>query len=209
KSTCPQCKGSGRTIVSSGFFQLAQTCSRCRGEGTVIQAPCPDCRGEGRSKVNRKITVKIPQGVDTGSNLRIRGEGETGSSGHGDLHVIIEVKEHPVFQRHDNDILTELNISLSKAILGGEIEVHTLGGKVSMKVPSGTQSGRVFRLKEKGIPDIHGRGIGDELVKVNVEIPTRLTSEQRKLMEEFARLSGEEVNKESFSDKIKKTLRRD
>ena len=209
KSTCPQCKGSGRTIVSSGFFQLAQTCSRCRGQGTVIQAPCPDCRGEGRSKVNRKITVKIPQGVDTGSNLRIKGEGEAGSSGHGDLYVIIEVKEHPVFQRHDNDILTELNISLSKAILGGEIEVPTIGGKVSMKVPSGTQSGRAFRLKEKGIPDIHGRGIGDELVKVNVEIPTRLTSEQRKLMEEFARLSGEEVNKESFSDKIKKTLRRD
>jgi molecular chaperone DnaJ len=208
KTTCPQCKGSGRTVVSSGFFQLAQTCLRCRGEGAIIQTPCPDCRGEGRSKVTRKIKVKIPAGVDTGSSLRIRGEGEAGTSGHGDLYVIIEVRLHPVFQRHDNDILTEITINLSKAILGGEIEVPTLNGKVSMKVPIGTQSGRIFRLKEKGIPDLHGRGIGDELVKVNVEIPTRLTPEQRRLIEEFARLSGEDVNnKESFSDKIKKAFK--
>lgn len=208
KITCPQCRGAGRTVVSSGFFQLAQTCSRCSGEGSIIQTPCPECRGEGRTKVTRKIKVKIPAGVDTGSHLRIRGEGEAGIAGRGDLYVIIEVQQHPVFARHNNDILTEITISLSKAILGGEVEVPTLNGKVSMKIPPGTQSGKVFRLKEKGIPDLHSRAIGDELVRVNVDIPTRLTPQQRQLIEEFARLSGENINKkESFTDKIKRTFR--
>ncbi len=207
KITCPQCKGSGRTVVSSGFFQLAQTCSRCGGEGSITQTPCPDCRGEGRMKVTRKIKVKVPPGVDTGSSLRIRGEGEAGTAGRGDLYVVIEVRPHPIFERHNNDILTEITISLSKAILGGEVEVSTLNGKVEMKIPAGTQSGRIFRLKGKGIPDLHGRGIGDELVRVNVEIPTHLTSEQRRLIEEFAKASGEDINKESFTDKIKRTFR--
>ncbi len=207
KVTCSQCKGSGRVVVSSGFFQLAQTCPRCRGEGSVIQAPCPECRGEGRTKVTRKIKVKVPPGVDTGSHLRVRGEGETGTVGRGDLYVIIEVMTHNIFQRHNNDILTEITISLAKAILGAEVEVFTLNGKVEMKIPAGTQSGRVFRLKEKGMPDVHGRGIGDELVKVNVEIPTHLTAEQRQLIEEFARLSGEDINKDSFTDKIKKAFK--
>lgn len=192
KITCPQCKGAGRTVMSNGFFQLAQTCSRCRGEGSVSQASCPECRGEGRTKVTRHIKVKIPAGVDTGSHLRIRGEGEAGSSGHGDLYVIIEVRPHPVFQRHDNDLLTEINIGLSKAVLGGEVKVPTLDGHVEMKIPAGTQSGKIFRLREKGVPDVHARGRGDELVRVNVEVPTRLNSQQRRLMEEFARLSGED-----------------
>jgi len=208
KITCPQCKGSGRTVVSSGFFQLAQTCSRCRGEGSTIQALCPDCRGEGRTKVTRKIKVKIPAGADTGSHLRVRGEGEAGTTGRGDLYVIIEVKPHSIFQRHDNDILTQITISLTKAILGSEVEVSTLDGKVKMKIPPGTQSGRIFRLKEKGIPDLHGRGIGDELVRVDVEIPARLTPEQRRLIEDFAKLSGEDINaKESFRDRFKNTFR--
>ena len=208
KVSCPQCRGSGRIVVSSGFFQLAQACSRCGGEGTIIQAPCPDCRGEGRAKVTRKISVKIPAGVDTGSHLRIRGEGEAGTAGRGDLYVIIEVRQHPVFQRHNNDILTEITISLSKAILGSEIEVPTLNGKVEMKIPCGTQSGKIFRLREKGVPDLHGRGIGDELVRVNVEIPTRLTPEQRRLIEEFARISGEGLtSKDSFTDKFKRAFK--
>ncbi|MBU1905619.1 MAG: molecular chaperone DnaJ [Candidatus Omnitrophica bacterium] len=206
KATCPQCRGSGKTVVSSGFFQLAQTCSGCRGEGSIIRKPCTDCNGEGRSKVTRRIKVKIPAGVDAGSNLRIRGEGEAGTSGRGDLYVIIEVTPHSIFARHGNDILTEISVSLSKAILGGEVEVPTLNGKVSMKIPSGTQSGKVFRMKQKGIADIHGRGIGDELVRVNVQIPGKLTSQQRKLIEEFARLSGENGSKESFTEKIKKTF---
>ena len=207
KVTCAQCRGSGRVVVSSGFFQLAQTCPRCRGEGSTIQTPCPECRGEGRTRVSRKIKVKVPPGVDTGSHLRVRGEGESGTAGRGDLYVIIEVMPHNIFQRHNNDILTEITISLTKAILGAEVEVSTLNGKVEMKIPPGTQSGRVFRLKEKGIPDVHGRGIGDELVRVNVEIPTHLTSQQRQLIEEFARASGEDINKEGFTAKIKKAFK--
>ncbi len=207
KTTCPQCKGQGRTVVSNGFFQLAQACSRCGGEGVIIQAPCLDCRGEGRSKVTHKIKVKIPAGVDSGSSLRVRGEGEAGSSGRGDLFVLIEVHPHDIFQRHDNDILTEMDISLTKAVLGGEVEVRTLDGKVSMKIPAGTQPGKVFRLREKGIPDLHGRGIGDELVRVNVEIPSRLSPEQRRLIEEYARASGEEVDKEGFGEKIKRAFK--
>jgi molecular chaperone DnaJ len=208
KITCPQCKGSGRTVVSNGFFQMAQTCSRCGGEGSTVQNPCLECHGEGRTKVTRKIKVKIPKGVDTGSHLRVRGEGETGTAGKGDLYVIIQVQRHPVFERHNNDILTEITVSLGKAILGSEVEVPTLNGRVSMKIPSGTQSGRIFRLKEKGISDLHSGRPGDELVKVNVQIPSNLNSEQRRLMEEFARASGESLEKkESIGDKIKKTFR--
>jgi molecular chaperone DnaJ len=208
KVTCPQCKGAGRTVISQGFFQMAQTCSRCGGAGSMVQTPCAACRGEGRMKVTRNITVKIPAGVDTGSSLRVRGEGEAATAGRGDLYVSIEMRPHSVFQRHENDILTEIQISLSKAILGAEIEVATLNGHVKMKIPPGTQSGRVFRLKEKGIPDVHGRGIGDELIKVDVEIPKNVTSEQRRLIVEFARLSGESIDeKESLTEKIKKAFK--
>ena len=207
KTVCPQCKGAGRTTVSSGFFQLVQTCNHCRGEGRVIQAPCPSCQGEGRTKITRKIKVKIPAGVDSGSHLRVRGEGEQGTTGRGDLYVIIEVRPHAVFQRHGNDLLVQDKISLARAILGGETQVPTLGGKVTMRIPAGTQSGKVFRLKGKGIPDVHGRGTGDELVRINVEIPTRLSAQQRSLIEEFAKLSGEEINKESFTDKLKNAFK--
>jgi len=208
KNTCPQCKGAGKTVVSSGFFQLAQTCSRCGGEGAIIQAPCLSCHGEGRSKITRKIQVKIPAGVDTSSQLRIRGEGESGPAGSGDLFVVIEVTQHAVFQRHNKDILTETTISLTKAILGGEIEVLTLSGTVKMKIPAGTQSNKVFRLKEKGIPDLHDNSIGDELVRVNVEIPTNLNAQQRKIIEEFSQASGEKIdNNDSFKDKIKKVFK--
>lgn len=193
KTTCPQCKGSGRTVVSKGYFQLAQTCSRCGGEGSIVQSPCSECQGQGRVKVTRKIKVKIPAGVDTGSNLRVRGEGEAGAASKGDLYVIIEVLPDSLFQRHDNNILTEVTITMTKAILGGDIFVPTLSGKVDMKIPAGTQGDTIFRLRGKGMPDLHGRGTGDELVRISVEIPKRLTSEQRRLMEEFARISGERV----------------
>lgn len=206
KSTCSACRGSGRNVVSNGFFQVAQTCTQCHGEGSVIQTPCTQCRGQGRSKVTRKIKVKIPPGVDTGSNLRVRGEGEAGSSGRGDLYVVIQIHPHPVFQRHGVDILTEITISLSAAVLGAEVSVPTLAGKVSMTIPAGTQAGKVFRLKNKGIPSLHTRGAGDELIKVNVEIPTRLSSEQRKIFEEFARVSGGPTDKSSFTEKIKKAF---
>ncbi len=209
KTTCPQCKGSGRIIMSNGFFQIKQACSHCAGEGSIIQTPCPDCNGEGRTKITRKIKIKIPPGVDTDSHLRIRGEGEAGTAGRGDLYVIIEVNPHSVFKRQYNDLFAEINISLPKAILGGEVEVPTLDGKAKMKIPSGTQSGKIFRLKEKGIPDLHSKVPGDELIKVTVEIPGRLNAEQRRAIEEFARASGESINSndESFTDKIKKVFK--
>ncbi|MDD4955915.1 MAG: molecular chaperone DnaJ, partial [Candidatus Omnitrophica bacterium] len=208
KVTCQQCRGSGRVVMSSGFFQFAQTCPRCSGQGTTIQTPCPQCRGEGRVKETHKIKVKMPAGVDNDSHLRIRGEGEAGTSGRGDLYVVIEVAPHSVFERHNNDVLATIDISLVKAVLGAEVEVPTLFGNVSMKIPAGTQSGRIFRLKGKGIADLHSRGIGDELVRVNVEIPIHLSQEQRKLIEEFARLSGEEIPaKEGFADRIKKAFK--
>jgi molecular chaperone DnaJ len=188
KTTCPQCKGSGHTVAGARGFYIQQTCARCSGEGVITQSPCPECRGEGRTKVTRKIKVKIPAGVDNGSNLRVRGEGEVGAASRGDLYVIIELLPHSVFQRHGNDIFIEINVSLGKAVLGGDIIVPTLNGRADMKIPAGTQGASIFRLRGKGIPDLHGRGIGDELVRVNVEIPRRLTAEQRKVMEEFARL---------------------
>lgn len=208
RTTCPGCRGAGKTVVSNGFFQLAQTCSRCGGEGSIIGTPCPDCRGEGRTKVTKKIKVKIPAGVDNDSQLRVRGEGEAGSSSRGDLYVAIEVKQHDVFQRHNNDIITSVNISLAKAVLGGEVEVLTLGGRLKMTVPAGTQPGRIFRLKGKGIPDLHSRDLGDELVRVEIDIPTKLTPQQRQLIEEFARLSGEDLgSKGGFAEKFKKSFR--
>ena len=208
RNSCPQCKGSGRTVVSNGFFQLAQTCSRCGGEGSVIQSPCQDCRGEGRVKIVKKIKVKIQAGVDTGSQLRVRQEGEAGVNSRGDLYVVIEVRAHNVFERHNNDIATSVNISLAKAVLGGEVEVPALDGRLMMKIPAGTQCGKTFRLKGKGMPDLHSRDIGDELVKVNIEIPSKLSSQQRQLMEEFARLSGEDLGvKDGFTERFKKTFR--
>lgn len=208
KVTCSQCRGAGRTVVSNGFFQLAQTCSRCGGEGSMIQAPCPDCHGQGRSKVTRKIKVKVPPGVDTGSNLRIRGEGEAGAVSHGDLYVIIEVAPHNIFERHENDLLLEITISMVKAVLGGDVEVPTIDGKVSMRIPPGTQSGKVFRLKGKGMTDIRTHQLGDQLVKVKVTTPTNLNPQQRSFIEQFAVSTGENTRAtENFTDKVKRSFK--
>ncbi len=192
RAACPQCKGSGRVTVATGGMRLAQPCPRCGGAGTIVTSPCPDCGGEGRKKVRRTIKVKFPAGVETGSSLRVRGEGEAGTAGTGDLYVLIEVQPHPVFKREDNNLVTEMTISLSQAVLGGPVEVPTLDGGVKMKIPAGTQPGRTFRLKGRGIKDLRGKGVGDELVRVTVAIPARLSPEQRKLMEEFAKISGKE-----------------
>jgi len=208
KATCSKCKGAGRVVVSNGFFQLAQTCPKCKGEGSIITTPCTDCGGEGRTKITKNIKVNIPAGVYSGAQLRVRGEGEAGTSGRGDLYVFINVEPNSIFERHNNDILTEISISLVRAILGGEVEVPTLNGKVTMKIPPGTQSGRIFRLGNKGMPDLHGRGRGDELVRLMVDIPTHLTAQQRRIMEEFAKASGEDIgSKQSFTEKIKKAFK--
>ena len=208
KTTCSGCRGAGQVVTSNGFFQLAQTCPKCHGEGSIISTPCPACRGSGRNKNTRKLTVKIPAWVDTGSHLRLRGEGESAPGGKGDLYILIKVRPHSIFERRGSHILYATSIPLTKAILGGEVEIPTLNGQIKMKVPSGTQSGKIFRIKDKGVPDLHSSTRGDELVRIEIEIPKNLTSEEKRLMEQFASLRGEETGaKGSFSERIKKVFR--
>jgi len=206
--TCPNCRGTGQVRTQQGFFSIATTCGQCRGEGSIIADPCPKCQGQGRIRKPQSISVKIPAGVDNGSRLKLRGEGEAGFAGgpQGDLYVVIHVREHSMFARQDNDVVIEVPVSFPQAALGAEIEVPTLEGKVKLKIPSATQSGKVFRLKGKGIVDLHGYGRGDQLVKILIETPRRLTARQRELLEEFAKLSGEDVNHpmaKGFVDKLK------
>jgi molecular chaperone DnaJ len=205
---CPNCRGSGQVRTQQGFFSIATTCGQCRGEGSIIADPCPKCQGQGRVRRVQSISVKIPPGVDNGSRLKLRGEGEAGFNGGsaGDLYVVIHVREHKLFARQGNDVVIEVPISFPQAALGSEIEVPTLDGKIKLKIPAGTQSGKVMRLKGRGFPDLHGYGRGDQLVRVVVETPRRLTSRQRELLEEFARSSGEDVHHpmaKGFVDKLK------
>lgn len=195
RSTCTACRGTGQLRYQQGFFTIARTCNQCGGQGTVIRDPCRTCGGQGVVEKAHALRVTIPAGVDTGTRLKLRGEGATGRNGGppGDLYVVVQVRPHPLFTRQGKDILCEVPITFPQAALGAEIEVPTLEGKVKMKVPPGTQSGTVFRLKGKGAPGIQG-GRGDELVKVVVEVPRKLSQKQRHLLEEFARASGEEVN---------------
>ncbi len=185
RGTCPDCGGSGKRVVSSGIFQMAQTCGRCGGTGTVVGTPCENCGGEGRVRVTRTLTVTVPPGVDNGSRLRMRGEGEAGAKGKGDLFAVVEVRPHPVMRREGNDLLADVTVSVSKAMLGTEVSVPTLNGGVMMKIPPGTQSGSTFRLKGKGMPSLRGNGVGDELVTVKVRLPERLSARQRELVEEL------------------------
>jgi molecular chaperone DnaJ len=206
---CPNCRGSGQVRTQQGFFSISTTCGQCRGEGTIISDPCPKCQGQGRLRKQESLSVRIPPGVDNGSRLKLRGEGEAGYGGGtpGDLYVIIHVKEHSLFVRQENHIVIEVPISFPQAALGCDIEVPTLEGKVNLKVPSGTQSGKVLRLKGKGIIDLHGYGRGDQLIRVVVETPRSLTARQRELLEEFAKLDGKAVNhplSKGFVDQIKK-----
>lgn len=205
---CPNCRGTGQVRTQQGFFSISTTCGQCRGEGTIIADPCTKCQGQGRIRRPESLSVKIPAGVDNGSRLKLRGEGEAGygSGPPGDLYVVIHVKEHDLFVRQDNDIVIEVPISFPQAALGCQIDVPTLEGKVNIKVPSGTQSGKVLRLKGKGIVDLHGYGRGDQLVRVVVETPRSLTARQRELLEEFAQLDGKAVNhplSKGFVDKLK------
>ncbi|HKD66215.1 MAG TPA: molecular chaperone DnaJ [Candidatus Binataceae bacterium] len=206
--TCPNCRGTGQVRTQQGFFSISTTCAQCRGEGSIISDPCTKCQGQGRVRKLQSLSVRIPPGVDNGSRLKLRGEGEAGYGGGqaGDLYVVIHVREHAIFARQDNDVIVEVPVSFPQAALGAEIEVPTLDGKVKFKIPSGTQSGKVFRLKSKGFTDLHGYGRGDELVKIVVETPKRLSARQRELLEEFAKISGEDVNhplSKGFVDKIR------
>ncbi|MBI2136265.1 molecular chaperone DnaJ [Candidatus Woesearchaeota archaeon] len=194
---CSVCNGSGAERhtrrTAFGLFQSTTTCSRCRGQGEVIKHPCSECSGTGRVENTRKLEVKIPAGVDTGTNLRVSHEGEAGlrGGGKGDLYVVIHVKDHDLFKREGNDLYVDAPIPFTVAALGGEIEVPTLDGKATLKIPSGTQPGTIFRMKGKGIPALQGYGTGNENVHVTVEVPDKLSSKQKELLEELNKTFSE------------------
>ncbi len=208
KKTCQVCHGSGKVLASSGFFSISRPCSRCNGEGVSIEHACNACHGAGRVNAERKIQIKIPAGVDNGLRLRMNGEGEAGHRGgpRGDLYIDIHVIPHEFFERDGTTILCEVPVSFVQAALGCEIEVPTLTGKHELKVPAGTQTGKTFRLKGKGIASLRGDGIGDEEVRIVIETPMHLSDRQKDLLKEFAQLSGEKVNpnSSSFMQKAKK-----
>jgi len=192
--TCPTCRGRGQVVSSRGFFQVSQTCPRCRGLGEVIERPCDVCNGEGRAEKTSRIKTKIPAGIAHGSRLRSAHNGEAGIRGgaQGDLYIVVHIKEHPIFQREDDNLFCEVPISFTLAALGGEVPVPTLEGKASLKVPAGTQSGQTFRLRGKGVVHVNGRERGDLFARLLVEVPSRLNDEQRQKLEEFAALCGED-----------------
>jgi len=205
--TCSGCRGSGQVRFQQGFFSIAKTCGQCSGQGSVIGDPCATCQGQGVVRHTQNLSVKIPAGVDTGSRLKLRGEGEAGAGGgpSGDLYVIIRVREHALFRREDSDVICDIPLSFPQAALGTVIEVPTIEGKHKMRIPPGTQSGALFRLKGKGIADLRGYGRGDHVVQVVVETPRKLTKRQQELLEEFAKSSGQDVHPMSrgFLDKVK------
>jgi molecular chaperone DnaJ len=186
---------------------MTRTCPDCNGEGKRISDPCKDCRGTGLTRGQKTLSLKIPAGVESGIRLKMSGEGDPGSKGGppGDLYVVITVKDHPIFQREGNELICEIPISFPQAALGCELEVPTLEGKVKLKVPAGTQSGKIFKLAGKGIPVLQGYGRGDELVIVRVETPTSLTARQKELLSEFATEAGEDIHPmgKGFFDKVK------
>lgn len=189
---CRYCQGRGQVTQSSGLFSVRSTCPQCRGQGSVITQPCAQCRGTGRTRIAKTVQLKIPAGVETGSRLRLRGEGESGDPGGpaGDLYVFIYVDPHEFFERNDDDLYCRVPISFVQAALGGTVEVPTLNGNEKLKIPRGTQSGKTFRLKGKGIPHLRGFGRGDQIIETVVAIPTNLTRKQEELLREFARLGG-------------------
>ncbi len=184
---CTTCSGVGQVRMQQGFFSIQQTCPACKGAGTTISDPCPDCHGRGRVRKTRTLSVKVPAGVDDGDRIRLSGEGEAGRNGGppGDLYVEIRVKPHKIFQREGANISCEVPVSFAIAALGGEVELPTLDGNVSLKIPPGTQSGKVFRLRGKGVTTVRDPRVGDLFAEVAVETPVNLTAEQRELLEEF------------------------
>ena len=214
---CATCDGSGAKRVrtenlcylwwawpsnnTTRFFRMQQTCPECEGQGSVLENPCRECRGSGRVEKKSKITLKVPEGVDTGTRLRSGGNGEAGvrGGGSGDLYVVLHVQPHEIFDRDEDDLLCEVPISFVTAALGGELKVPTLSGSASIKIPAGTQSGTIFRLKGRGVKNLQGYGTGDLNVKVQVEVPARLDKEQKAKLEEFAKLCGDDVNPQSKS----------
>lgn len=209
--TCSHCNGTGQVQVTQntafGRFVNVRTCERCNGEGKTIETPCTECRGSGRVRRNRKIDVKIPAGVESGSRLRIAGEGEAGTRGGspGDLYIYIYVKKHPEFERQGDDIHSEVKISMAQAALGTVVMVNTLDGQVELRIPEGTQYGTTFRLKGRGITHLRGQGRGDHFVKAKITTPTKLNGEQKELFKKLALSFGEKLSadEKGFIDRVK------
>lgn len=203
--TCQTCGGSGQLRYQQGFFSVARTCHACRGAGKIVKNPCSDCRGSGRVEREKQLEVKIPAGVETGSRLRVQGEGEAGSNGGppGDLYVVILVAEHERFQRQGSNLYAAVPITFAQAALGAEISVNTLEDEQKIKVPTGTQTGTVFRLKGKGMPALGGRGRGDLFISVTLVTPTSLTREQRKLLEQLAMIEDKDLEDRGLVDKVR------
>ncbi len=200
-TTCPTCSGMGKVRAQQGFFTVERTCPTCSGLGQTIKNPCNTCHGQGRVQQERSLSVNIPAGVETGTRIRLAGEGEAGMRGGptGDLYIFIEVDRHEIFEREDTNLFCRVPVSMSKAALGGDIEVPTIdGGRSRVKIPEGSQSGRQMRLRSKGMPALRGGGRGDMFIELAVETPVNLTSRQKELLEEFNSLS-EENNPESHS----------
>ncbi|MCK5893429.1 MAG: molecular chaperone DnaJ [Endozoicomonadaceae bacterium] len=207
--TCPTCGGHGQIRMQQGFFTVQQTCPECHGSGKVIKDRCPDCHGEGRVREYKTLSVKVPAGVDTGDRIRLSGEGEAGVNGgpSGDLYVQMDVRDHAIFQRDGKHLYCEVPISILDAALGGEMEVPTLEGRVKLKIPSETQTGKMFRMRGKGIPPVRGGGVGDLICKVMVETPVNLTAHQKGLFQQLQQSFETENNdhspqKRSFFDNV-------
>ncbi|HUQ32466.1 MAG TPA: molecular chaperone DnaJ [Pyrinomonadaceae bacterium] len=203
--TCQSCNGAGQVRYQQGFFSVARTCSACRGTGTVVKTPCDVCKGAGRVEREKTMEVKIPAGVETGSRLRIAGEGEAGtqSGPSGDLYVVIHVSEHEHFERQGSNLYSSIPITFAQAALGSELTVPTLGGQQSVKIPAGTQTGTVFRLKGHGVQVLGGRGRGDLFVSVTVVTPTTLTREQRRILEQLSEVEAKDLEDKGLIDKVR------
>jgi molecular chaperone DnaJ len=203
-TTCSHCKGKGQIRFQQGFFSIAKTCQKCGGTGQLITDPCKVCKGQGKVKKQKTIQVKVPAGVDVGARLRISGDGDMGFHGGppGDLYIFLNVEEHPFFKREGSDLYCDFPLSFPQAALGTEIEVPTLDGVSMLKIPPGTPSGRIFYLKGKGIQRLGGHGKGDQIVRIYIDVPKKLTQRQKELLDEFAQINGDEVTK-SFKDKLK------
>jgi molecular chaperone DnaJ len=214
-TTCPMCRGVGQVRRQQGFFTIAQTCPQCRGNGRIISKPCTTCSGAGRVTRERKITVKIPPGIATGQQLRLQGEGEAGGGGGpaGHLYVVVHVQEHEFFRRDGNNLFCEVPVNFTTLALGGEIQVPTLDDPETVKVPEGTQTGTTLRIRNKGMPDVNGRGRGDLFATIQVRTPKKLNKEQRKLIEQLAdvlpkekfepRPHADEENERNLFDRVK------
>ncbi|HET8610113.1 MAG TPA: molecular chaperone DnaJ [Burkholderiales bacterium] len=209
-STCPTCGGHGQVRMQQGFFSIQQTCPKCHGSGRVVTSPCGDCHGAGRIKQHKTLSVRIPSGVDDGDRIRLSGEGEAGVNGGpaGDLYVVIHITQHPVFTRDHNDLHCEMPISITTAALGGEIDIPTLDSSAKIKIPAETQTGKIFRLRGKGIKGIRSSSRGDLLCHVVVETPINLTARQRELLLELEQISHSDEGKhtpraKSWMDKVK------